>query len=40
MKPLIALYELMIMAVVAVPAIPAFTKYGWKAFGLFFGEIE
>lgn len=35
-----ALYELMIVAVLLLPTVPAFSKYGWKAFNLLFGEIE
>ncbi len=39
MKTLTLLYELIIVAVIAMPAIPQFAKYGWKAFSLFFGNL-
>lgn len=40
MKLLDHIYELIIVAIIAMPAIPAFEKYGWKAFNLLFGEIN
>jgi hypothetical protein len=40
MKIAAALYELMIVAVLLLPTMPLFSKYGWKAFGLLFGEID
>jgi hypothetical protein len=40
MKILDHIYELFIVGIIAMPAIPVFEKYGWKAFGLLFGEIE
>jgi hypothetical protein len=39
MKTLTLLYELIIVMILAAPAIPAFSKYGWKAFELFFGNL-
>lgn len=39
MKTLDLIYEFIAFGVASLFAIPAFSKYGWKAFGLFFGEI-